>query len=109
MSRKIDAIEYSRDSIREDVRRLEIKAQGRAKAIRAKCLDCVCDNSAEVARCHVTRCPLWPYRFGTDPFSDRKASPESMAALAEFRTRIATKREAGPDTSAQGMPSLREP
>jgi hypothetical protein len=89
MTHKIDATEYSRDSIRDDVRRLEIEAQGRAKAVRLKCLDCVGENAAEVARCHITSCALWPYRFGTDPFSERKASPESVAALAEYRARKA--------------------
>jgi len=36
-------------------------------AIRLKCLDCVCDSPSEVTRCHITACPLWPYRFGMSP------------------------------------------
>ena len=38
----------------------------RGKAIRLKCLDCCCGNSAEVRRCPVTNCPLWRYRMGNE-------------------------------------------
>lgn len=38
----------------------------RGKAIRLKCLDCCCGNSAEVRRCPVTKCPLWRYRMGNE-------------------------------------------
>ena len=37
------------------------------KAIRAKCLDCCCNDSAEVAQCPIEDCPLWDYRFGRGP------------------------------------------
>ena len=37
------------------------------KAIRGKCLECCCNNSAEVRRCHITDCALWPYRLGKNP------------------------------------------
>jgi hypothetical protein len=37
------------------------------KAVRAKGLDCSCYQPAEVAKCPVTTCDLWPYRFGRDP------------------------------------------
>lgn len=36
----------------------------RGKAIRLKCLDCCCGNSAEVRRCHITECALHRYRLG---------------------------------------------
>lgn len=38
----------------------------RGKAIRLKCLDCCCGNSAEVRRCPCTKCPLWRYRMGNE-------------------------------------------
>ena len=38
------------------------------KAIRAYCLSCVCGNSAEVRRCHLTGCPLHAFRFGKNPY-----------------------------------------
>ena len=37
------------------------------KAIREKCLDCVCDAAVEVRRCVCTDCPLFPFRFGRNP------------------------------------------
>ena len=38
----------------------------RSKAIRLKCLDCCCGQSAEVRRCPVTDCELWRYRMGKE-------------------------------------------
>lgn len=38
----------------------------RGKAIRAKCLDCCCQQSAEVRNCTLTDCPLWIYRMGKE-------------------------------------------
>lgn len=38
-----------------------------AKAIRYKCLDCCAGNDAEVRKCTLTKCPLFPYRFGCSP------------------------------------------
>lgn len=35
----------------------------RSKAIRAKCLECQGAQQAEVFRCQITDCPLWPYRM----------------------------------------------
>lgn len=35
-----------------------------ARAIRARCLDCVAGNDAEVRRCEMTDCQLYPLRMG---------------------------------------------
>lgn len=37
------------------------------RAIRAKCMECSCGNTAEVRNCVIPRCPLYPYRFGHNP------------------------------------------
>lgn len=37
------------------------------KAIRAKCLDCTCQQPLEVRLCPVTKCALWPFRMGKRP------------------------------------------
>ena len=37
------------------------------KAIRAKCLDCMADQPAEVRLCPCEDCPLYPYRMGHNP------------------------------------------
>ena len=55
------------------------------KAIREKCLDCCCGNSNEVSLCPCGECPLFPFRFGHNPFymtdEQRAASRERMQAL----------------------------
>ncbi len=40
------------------------------KAIRAKCLDCSCDQTKEVRECNITKCSLHPYRLGKRPKAD---------------------------------------
>lgn len=37
------------------------------KAIRAKCLDCMCGQATEVRLCPVTDCSLYSYRMGHNP------------------------------------------
>jgi hypothetical protein len=34
------------------------------KAIRKKCLDCMCGSAKEVRLCPSTDCPLYPFRMG---------------------------------------------
>ena len=54
------------------------------KAIRAKCLDCCCNNSAEVRMCPASDCPLHPFRFGKNPYrTKREMTDEQRAAAAE--------------------------
>ena len=44
----------------------------RSKAIRMKCLDCCCDQLAEVRKCPATNCPLWRYRMGKEENDELK-------------------------------------
>jgi hypothetical protein len=44
------------------------KDTGPLAAIRRNCIDCTGYSTAEVERCELKACPLWPYRFGTNPF-----------------------------------------
>lgn len=37
------------------------------KAIRAKCLECMCGQATEVRLCPITDCSLYPYRMGHNP------------------------------------------
>ena len=54
------------------------------KAIRAKCLDCCCNNSSEVRLCPASDCPLHPFRFGKNPYrTKREMTDEQRAAAAE--------------------------
>lgn len=38
------------------------------KAIRLKCMDCTCQQANEVRDCTITDCPLYPSRFGKNPY-----------------------------------------
>lgn len=54
------------------------------KAIREKCLDCCCGSSLEVKNCTCTNCHLHPYRFGKNPFRQkREMTEEEKDALRE--------------------------
>jgi hypothetical protein len=44
------------------------------KIIREKCLDCTGHQSKEVRRCNNSDCPLWPFRFGTNPHRIRRSA-----------------------------------
>lgn len=71
------------DDISLDVLR-ELHPGGRVlRAVRAKCVDCCCGQLAEIRRCTAYRCPLWPYRMGSNPFygaggAARAADPASV-------------------------------
>ena len=55
------------------------------KAIRAKCLDCSNDYVKEVTECPITDCPLYPFRFGKNPYrAKRVMSEEQKAKQAEI-------------------------
>lgn len=54
----------------------------RARAIRAKCLECCCGNSAEVRDCEIKTCSLWIYRmtYEVDMDGNRRIWSESSAS-----------------------------
>lgn len=51
------------------------------QAIRAKCLDCSCQQPKEVRLCPVTRCPLWPYRMGKRPKAEVEGAQPVMEVV----------------------------
>ncbi|MDD3020127.1 MAG: hypothetical protein PHX61_04000 [Alphaproteobacteria bacterium] len=53
------------------------------KSIREKCLDCCGNKYSEVRECHITDCPLWPYRMGKNPFHQRKMTEEQKQAASK--------------------------
>ncbi len=56
--------------------RKRYRIPARSKAIRKKCLECVCGSAPEVNLCQISNCPLWPYRFGRNPRPDDLKVPE---------------------------------
>ena len=62
----------------------EKKITSPIKAIRAYCLGCVGGSSNEVKLCPCTQCELHPFRFGKNPYSNRKPlTEEQKKARAE--------------------------
>lgn len=63
------------------------------KAIREKCLDCMCGSPVEVQRCVCPDCPLFPFRFGKNPFRKKREYTEEQKKqlsdrLAEIRPKF---------------------
>jgi hypothetical protein len=52
------------------------------KAIRWRCLDCMCGNKAEVIRCDDTECSLWEYRLGKTPTKEMVEFADGKPMLA---------------------------
>ena len=67
--------------------------------IREKCLECSGYQPAEIARCTAVACSLWPYRMGTNPFSNRRGN---AAALQTGRSRSAAPVQAGEISADDG-------
>lgn len=64
---------------RADLDRLTAPKQP-MKAIRAFCLECSGESEAEARKCVRYRCPLWPYRMGTNVFHAKaKTGPDNKA------------------------------
>lgn len=54
------------------------------KAIRAKCKECKSNRYSEIANCENEACPLFEYRFGKKPDSQkREYTEEERAAMRE--------------------------
>lgn len=59
------------------------------KAIRAKCLDCCCGSSNEVELCTCADCALYPFRFGKNPYREKREFTDEQKALMRERMRVA--------------------
>lgn len=53
------------------------------KAIRAYCLECCCNQTAEVKACEIRTCPLHPFRAGKNPYRQYNLTEEERAKRAE--------------------------
>ena len=56
-----------------------------AKAIRAFCLECSNNSSNEVKICPRTVCPLYPFRFGKNPYRKRREMTEEERQVLRDR------------------------
>ena len=60
-----------------------------AKAIRAFCLECSGGSTSEVKFCPVEKCPLYPFRFGKNPYRQRRELTEEERQVLRDRLKIA--------------------
>lgn len=56
------------------------------KQIRLYCLSCVCGSPNEVKLCSITDCPLYDFRFGTNPYRTKRVVSEEQKEA--FRSRM---------------------
>ena len=63
------------------------------KAIRAKCLDCCCGQASEVKKCPAEHCPLYPFRFGKNPFRQKRELTDEQRQIAAERLKAARERK----------------
>ena len=47
------------------------------RIIRANCIECCGGYEAEVRRCRMVACQMWPYRMATNPFQHRQLTDRS--------------------------------
>lgn len=65
------------------------------KAIRAKCIDCMCGQVSEIPLCTCTDCALYPFRMGKNPYrTKREYSEEQLEAKRANMHRVNEARKA---------------
>ena len=57
----------------------------RAKAIRAKCIDCMGGDKSEVRKCTAVKCPLFPFRMGKEDTTLYEKTSEWKSLLKKYR------------------------
>lgn len=63
------------------------------KAIRLFCLDCSGGSSSEVKLCTSRTCPLYPFRFGKNPYRTKREMTEEQKEAAKTRLAEARKKK----------------
>jgi hypothetical protein len=63
------------------------------KAIRANCIECSGGSVSEVAQCVMPDCPLYPFRFGRNPYRKKRTLSEAQKAAARKNLRLSAGRE----------------
>ena len=65
------------------------------KAIKAKCLDCCCNQPNEVKLCTAKDCALYPFRLGHNPnIAKRELTEDQRKAAAERLAKMRAKKAA---------------
>lgn len=75
----------------EDVRDNFDSPRNPVKVLRLKCRDCTNNQIAEIDNCTIRQCPVWPWRFGKNPYRIKKVMSEGEKE--RVRVRFAKLRE----------------
>ena len=75
------------------------RAKNPLKALRGRCLDCCCDNAAEVRKCVSVDCPSWPFRMGVNPFRKKQQLSEEQKQRRTAQLRAGAEAKLTPRTS----------
>lgn len=65
------------------------------KAIRAFCMECSNGQTSEVKACPVYKCPLYAFRFGKNPYRQRREMTEEEKRVLADRLKEARKHNSG--------------
>jgi len=63
------------------------------RSMRLKCLDCCGWNRAEVTKCEITTCPLWPYRNGRNPGYKERRKNITLSEKKKLTKQLAVARK----------------
>jgi hypothetical protein len=75
--------ETRRNEIMESMSEAErVIACNPLRAIREKCLSCCSGRVDAVAHCDKYKCPLWDFRFGTNPYKEERVYSDTEKAAA---------------------------
>jgi len=66
------------------------------RAIRQNCIDCQGGAEAEVRRCALVWCPMWPYRMAANPFHRVTLSDEQREERRQRLEAARTRKAANP-------------
>lgn len=91
-----------RDMSHAELQAIGYEPMSPGRAIRLRCLDCCGEQPAEVRFCTATRCALWVFRMGANPWrSERQLSDEqrerATATLNRAREARRSGSQPGPD------------
>jgi len=81
----------------EQLNALGHEKQPLLRVIRTNCIECCGGNEAEVRRCRLHWCPLWPYRMATNPFTSRGGNPAALQHINASRLEARNKRAEIPE------------
>ena len=65
------------------------------KAIREHCIECFGGHVSEVKSCTNTKCALYPFRMGKNPYRQKREMSEDQKEAARERLAAARKSKAG--------------